>query len=418
MKRIADKHLSETDKSFSATLIQWQKQHGRHQLPWQQTRDAYRIWLSEIMLQQTQVATVIPYYARFLEKFPDVSALAAAPSEEVMSLWAGLGYYTRARNLHRCAQTVVSEHGALFPSDTEQLSALPGIGPSTAAAIAAFAYGARAAILDGNVKRVFCRVFGIEGFPGQASIEKMLWQRASSLLPDKDIESYTQGLMDLGATLCTRNRPQCATCPMQARCVAYATGRTAELPVRKPKKQVPEKSTVMLLVQHEGEILLEQRPPEGIWGGLLSLPELLRLQEETSSAEAATLSKVQAALNEKNKKQHQEKRSDIQKDKKRDQLIKQQQEQEREREQQQEQEQELSDAVMLALASFGKIKQIDMLPAFTHSFTHYKLTVLPVRIQLSRRYLMAAQGTYQWRTNESMSEAALPAPVKKLLMAL
>ena len=267
------------------------------------------------------------------------------------------------------------------------------------------------------MKRVFCRVFGIEGFPGQAGIEKMLWQRASSLLPDKDIESYTQGLMDLGATLCTRNRPQCATCPMHARCVAYATGRTAELPVRKPKKQVPEKSTVMLLVQHEGEILLEQRPPEGIWGGLLSLPELLRLQEETSSAEAATLSKVQAALNEKNKKQHQEKRSDIQKDKKRDQLIKQQQEQEREREQQQ-QEQELSDAVMLALASFGKIKQIDMLPAFTHSFTHYKLTVLPVRIQLSRRYLMAAQGTYQWRTNESMSEAALPAPVKKLLMAL
>ena len=208
MKRLVSQRSAQ-DTTFANAVITWQKQHGRHQLPWQQTRDAYRIWLSEIMLQQTQVATVIPYYARFLERFPDVDALAAAPVEDVMAHWSGLGYYTRARNLHRCAQQIVAQHSGRFPQDPEILATLPGIGKSTAAAIAAFAYGARAAIMDGNVKRVFCRVFGVEGFPGQATVEKDLWQRAEALLPEQDIEAYTQGLMDLCATLCTRTRPAC-----------------------------------------------------------------------------------------------------------------------------------------------------------------------------------------------------------------
>ena len=364
MKRIVKKSLAQ-DSSFADALIDWQKQHGRHQLPWQGTRDAYRIWLSEIMLQQTQVATVIPYYARFLDSFPDVAALAAAPSETVMAHWSGLGYYTRARNLHRCAQQIVAHHAGRFPSDPETLASLPGIGKSTAAAIAAFAYGARAAILDGNVKRVFCRVFGVEGFPGQAAVEKNLWQRAEALLPAGDIEAYTQGLMDLGATLCTRTRPACDRCPMQSRCIAYASGRTSELPARKPKKAIPEKSTVMLVVLHEGEILMEQRPPEGIWGGLLSLPELNRLSSGTSDVDL-----------------------------------------------------DLDEQLALAISSFGDIDDIAMLSSFVHGFTHYRLSVMPVQITLRQRHVMAAQTDYQWRGLAQISEAALPSPVRKLLATL
>ena len=362
MKRIVKKSPSQ-DAGFADALIGWQKQHGRHQLPWQGTRDAYRIWLSEIMLQQTQVATVIPYYARFLDSFPDVAALAAAPTEAVMAHWSGLGYYTRARNLHRCAQQVVANHAGRFPSDPEALASLPGIGKSTAAAIAAFAYGARAAILDGNVKRVFCRVFGVEGFPGQAAVEKHLWQHAEAMLPAREIEAYTQGLMDLGATLCTRTRPACDRCPMQSRCIAHASGRTSELPARKPKKVIPEKSTVMLVVVHEGEILMEQRPPEGIWGGWLSLPELNRLSSGTSGVD-------------------------------------------------------LDEQLALALSSFGDVDEILMLSSFVHGFTHYRLSVMPVHVTLLQRHVMAAQSDYQWRALAQISEAALPSPVRKLLVTL
>ncbi|MCH2221614.1 MAG: A/G-specific adenine glycosylase, partial [Dechloromonas sp.] len=205
---------------FTEQLITWQKVAGRHDLPWQNTRDAYRIWLSEIMLQQTQVGTVIPYYLRFLDSFPTVEALAAAPIEAVIEHWAGLGYYARARNLHRCAQQVATHFGGKFPANANELAELPGIGRSTAAAVAAFAFGQRAAILDGNVKRVLCRQFGIDGFPGQAAIHRKLWDLAESLLPEGDIERYTQGLMDLGATLCTRSRPRCDDCPVAAGCVA------------------------------------------------------------------------------------------------------------------------------------------------------------------------------------------------------
>ena len=266
--------MSDSDGHFSSRLIAWQERHGRHDLPWQKTRDAYRVWLSEIMLQQTQVSTVIPYYARFLERFPDIEALAAAPIESVLELWAGLGYYARARNLHRCAQVVVGEHGGCFPQRPEEIAELPGIGRSTAAAIGAFAFGQRAAILDGNVKRVLARCFGTEGFPGSAQTERALWALAESLLPTRHIETYTQGLMDLGATRCTRGKPSCGACPMHEICIARRTGRQAELPTARPRKAIPEREASVLLLTDGQRILLERRPPSGIWGGLLALPEV------------------------------------------------------------------------------------------------------------------------------------------------
>ena len=258
---------------FTDALIAWQKTAGRHDLPWQNTRDPYRIWLSEIMLQQTQVSTVIPYYLRFLASFPDVKALAAAPIDAVIAHWAGLGYYARARNLHRCAQQVVAVHGGAFPSGAEQLEALPGIGRSTAAAVAAFAFGQRAAILDGNVKRVLCRQFGVEGFPGQAAIHNQLWTLAEHLLPDGDIEVYTQGLMDLGATLCTRSRPRCGDCPVATTCIARRDGRQGELPTARPRQAIPEREATFALIVDGARLLLERRPPSGLWGGLLVPPE-------------------------------------------------------------------------------------------------------------------------------------------------
>lgn len=264
--------------AFAERLIVWQQRHGRHDLPWQNTRDPYRIWLSEIMLQQTQVATVIPYYAKFLARFPDVAALAAANVDDVMALWAGLGYYTRARNLHRCAQVVVEQHAGQFPASPEVLATLPGIGRSTAAAIASFAFGARATILDGNVKRVLARIFGVDGFPGDKRVETAMWALAETLMPGADagsaqVSAYTQGLMDLGATLCVRGKPDCAQCPFAAECVANLTGRQRELPVARPKKAIPTRRTWMLVLRDGPAVLLERRPPAGIWGGLWSLPE-------------------------------------------------------------------------------------------------------------------------------------------------
>ncbi len=265
---------AQPESGFAHRLLAWQRRHGRHDLPWQNTRDPYRIWLSEIMLQQTQVATVIPYYQRFLDYFPTVADLAAAPVERVLELWAGLGYYARARNLHRCAQAVVTEHGGHFPVVPEVLAELPGIGRSTAAAIASFAVGARAAILDGNVKRVLCRHFGIEGVPGTSAVDKALWQLAESLLPREiDMPTYSQGIMDLGATLCTRSAPRCPDCPLAETCIAQASGRQEELPMAKPRRSVPERHTYLLLITDGPRVWLERRPPVGIWGGLLVPPE-------------------------------------------------------------------------------------------------------------------------------------------------
>lgn len=261
------------DVPFAAPLIAWQKQAGRHDLPWQNTRDPYRIWLSEIMLQQTQVATVIPYYTRFLAAFPDVGTLARAPVEAVLAHWAGLGYYARARNLHRCAQTVAAVYAENFPKSAAILAELPGIGRSTAAAIAAFSAGERVAILDGNVKRVLCRFYGIEGFPGAAAVERKLWALADALLPESDIEAYTQGLMDLGATVCTRNRPKCEHCPLATGCIARRDGRQATLPEARPRASVPTRSSTFVFITDGEQLLLTRRPDSGLWGGLLVPPE-------------------------------------------------------------------------------------------------------------------------------------------------
>ncbi len=259
---------------FADRISAWQKIHGRHDLPWQRTRDPYPIWLSEIMLQQTQVATVIPYYQRFIRRFADVRALASAPNEAVMACWAGLGYYSRARNLHRCAQQIVTTHAGEFPRRVEQLAQLPGIGRSTAAAIAALAFGERAAILDGNVKRVLARHFAIEGYPGSPKVERALWTRADGLLPARDIEAYTQGLMDLGASVCARSRPICSACPVNDTCVARRERTIERLPAPRPAKERPIRSAIVLAMQDtSGAVVLELRPPSGIWGGLLSLPE-------------------------------------------------------------------------------------------------------------------------------------------------
>jgi A/G-specific adenine glycosylase len=249
--------------SFAEKLIHWQRRHGRHGLPWQGTRDPYRIWLSEIMLQQTQVSAVLPYYRRFLERFPDVEALARASEDDVLRLWSGLGYYARGRNLHQAAREI-RRHG--FPKTSKELQELRGIGRSTAAAIAVFAYGERAAILDGNVKRVLARCFGL------ASDEE-LWRKAERLLPTKAVETYTQALMDLGATVCTRN-PDCGACPVRGRCVARKTGRIAELPAARSRKALPIKKTTWFVYRDAGRVLLERRPSPGIWGGLWCFPEL------------------------------------------------------------------------------------------------------------------------------------------------
>jgi len=258
---------------FAEELIEWHARHGRHDLPWQGTRDPYAIWVSEIMLQQTQVATVIPYYNRFMARFSGIENLAGASEDEVLTHWAGLGYYARGRNLHLAARQIMELHAGVFPRDLDLITALPGIGRSTAAAISVFAFGACNPILDGNVKRVLSRVFAVEGWPGNKDVESRLWKLAASLLPGKNVEAYTQAQMDLGATVCTRTRPDCERCPLASDCIARKENRTGELPSARPRKTLPQRSTILLLLRHGRDILLEKRPSPGIWGGLWSLPE-------------------------------------------------------------------------------------------------------------------------------------------------
>ena len=341
---------------FAERVIAWQRDHGRHDLPWQNTRDPYRIWLSEIMLQQTQVVAVIAYYQRFLERFPDLHALAAGEADEVMRLWSGLGYYSRARNLHRAARIILDQCDGQFPATQTDLMRLPGIGRSTAAAVAAFAFGQRAAILDGNVKRVFARHFGIEGYLGLPPVEAALWERAEALLPERGVEPYTQGLMDLGATLCTRTRPRCTACPLAASCVAQAQGRAAELPHKRPHKLLPRRSCVMLVLQSRGQVLLERRPPAGIWGGLLCLPQA----------------------------------------------------------------DDLAGAQMLAETLGAEWRGHAALPAIEHGFTHYHLTIRPVSViqHALSKAVAAREPRYSWMPLAQALDAGLPAPIRKLLLAL
>ena len=258
---------------FARKVVRWQNRHGRHDLPWQRPRDPYRIWLSEVMLQQTRVETVLPYFERFLDRFPDVSALARAPLGEVLRLWSGLGYYARARNLHAAARRILRRHDGRFPREVEELEQLPGIGRSTAGAIAAFAFGQRASILDGNVKRVLARSFGIEGFPGASAVTRELWSLADSLLPRRSIERYTQGLMDLGARVCLRQRPKCSACPLASQCIALRDGRVEKIPAPRPRKTVPRREVHWLLLVQGGRVLLERRSADGLWGGLWVFPE-------------------------------------------------------------------------------------------------------------------------------------------------
>ncbi len=263
--------------AFAGEIVRWQQTHGRSNLPWQNTRDPYRVWLSEIMLQQTQVTTVLDYYARFLQRFPTVAELAAASQDEVLGLWSGLGYYSRARNLHRCAQDVVALHGGQFPRSALQLQTLPGIGRSTAAAVASFCFGERVAILDGNVKRVLTRVLGFAGDLSESANEKALWNLATDLLPTQDVPAamprYTQGLMDLGATVCASRQPQCLLCPVQTLCAGRASGEPEKYPVKTKKLKRSAQALSLLWAQRpDGSVWLEKRPSAGIWGALYCLP--------------------------------------------------------------------------------------------------------------------------------------------------
>ena len=340
---------------FAECVIAWQRQHGRHDLPWQGTRDPYPVWLSEIMLQQTQVAAVIPYFQRFITRFPDVASLASAGQDDVLALWSGLGYYARARNLHRTARIVVERHGGMFPRQFDAIAALPGIGRSTAAAIAVFVSGARQPILDGNVKRVLTRCFGVSGYPSENKTGKRLWELAARLLPERNVEAYTQGLMDLGAGICTRHRPRCKSCPLGDECVAKRENRISELPSRRPRKPVPEKSTVMLILQRNGEVLLEKRPEPGIWGGLWSFPEVRDTKE------------VAAFLHNR----------------------------------------------------FGTTVKADrVMSVIRHGFTHFTLTITPALLCVTRIKPRAQSPGHVWLTVEDAIGAAVPAPVRAILRRL
>lgn len=259
--------------TFAKPLLRWHTRHGRHDLPWQHPRTAYRVWVSEIMLQQTQVATVIPYYRRFLARFPDVSALARAPLDDVLARWSGLGYYARARNLHAAAQRIVARHDGEFPRTFDDVIALPGIGRSTAGAILAQAFGQRHAILDGNVRRVLARHAAVAGWPGTPRVAARLWREAEARLPHARLADYTQALMDLGATVCTPRAPRCGACPVAADCRAYLRNVVDRYPSRKPVRARPRRRAELLLVANRrGELLLERRPERGIWGGLWCPP--------------------------------------------------------------------------------------------------------------------------------------------------
>lgn len=281
-------------KRLSTRLLAWYDRAGRRSLPWQQTRTAYRVWLSEIMLQQTQVAIVVLYFERFATRFPDVAAMAAADLDEVLHLWSGLGYYSRARNLHKAARMVATQHGGTVPADLDGLLSLPGIGRSTAGAILALTHDRPVAILDGNVKRVLARFHAVAGWPGKSAVLKQLWSLAEDHLPQRRARDYTQALMDLGAMVCTRQRPACAACPLASDCAAHRAGNTKDFPAPKPKRELPLRTTYFLVLERDdGAVLLERRPPSGIWGGLWCFPAV---DNETDTAERAARLGFEAAV--------------------------------------------------------------------------------------------------------------------------
>lgn len=339
---------------FSNKLLNWFHQHGRHDLPWQQDINPYRVWVSEIMLQQTQVKTVIPYYQRFMQRFPNVASLAAAEIDDVLNLWTGLGYYARGRNLHKAAIKVMREFQGEFPDSLDEMINLPGVGRSTAAAVLAISKQQHHAILDGNVKRVLARMYAVQGWPGDKHIADKLWQKAEQLTPKQSVADYTQAIMDFGATVCTRSKPGCGVCVFQAECKAFQQNAVSEFPNRKPKKTKPVKSTIFLICQNStGQTLLQQRPPTGIWGGLWSFPEANKLEDVHSSLEQHLNLKV--------------------------------------------------------------LEQHSMTP-FRHTFSHYHMDVQPLLIKTKAMgNRISDHATMRWLDYSETQSLGLAAPVKKLL---
>jgi A/G-specific adenine glycosylase len=339
-------------------LLRWYDAHGRKSLPWQHPRSAYRVWISEIMLQQTQVATVIPYFLRFVEKYTTLQHLAAAPLDDVLALWSGLGYYSRARNLHRAARICVERHGGELPREFEALAALPGIGRSTAGAILAQAHEMRVAILDGNVKRVLARWRGIDGWPGTGAVAAQLWRIAEEQTPHARIADYTQAIMDLGATLCTRSRPRCGECPLAGDCIAHASQLATALPARKPARALPTRQTFMLVLRDAHErILLERRPPTGVWASLWSFPEAA---DEDSAARA----------------------------------------------------------LVRWRNATSRVPVLQPMAPFAHVFSHYRLDVTPLTARLPQPRAVADNDSERWLTIEQALQLGLPSPVRKLIAAL
>ncbi|QHJ12284.1 Adenine DNA glycosylase [Paraglaciecola mesophila] len=275
--------------SFANRILSWFDSHGRKDLPWQQGKTPYSVWVSEIMLQQTQVKTVIPYYQKFMQRFPDILTLADAPQDEVLHHWTGLGYYARARNLQKAARVIRDQYDGKFPQDINDVIALPGIGRSTAGAVLSLACAQHHSILDGNVKRVLARYFAVDGWPGKKDVERALWQYADSLTPNSRTGDYTQAMMDMGATICTRSKPKCDSCPLQQNCLAFAQGRQSELPGKKPKKDIPVRTTVMLIPMWQSQVLIYQRPPSGLWGGLWGFYETESLDTLEATAQQLNL---------------------------------------------------------------------------------------------------------------------------------
>ncbi|MET0230586.1 MAG: A/G-specific adenine glycosylase [Rhodanobacteraceae bacterium] len=337
-------------------MLAWFDRHGRKDLPWQHPRTPYRVWLSEVMLQQTQVRTVIPYFERFVAALPTLEALADAPIDRVLALWSGLGYYSRARNLHRAAQLCISEHGGELPRDIDALAALPGIGRSTAGAILAQAYGLRHAILDGNVRRVLARFHGVHGWSGTSPVQRELWEHAQAHTPRERVADYTQAIMDLGATVCVRARPLCAACPENVDCVARRDGLTAKLPTPKPSREIPTRTTTMLIVRDTaGRVLLERRPPAGVWATLWSVPETA---DATSAID------------------------------------------------------------MLRERYAVRAETPHALAAFRHTFSHYHLDVTPLLIAGVEIPRVGDVSDRAWVTRDELAALGLPAPVRRLLQTV
>lgn len=338
---------------FAPRLLQWYKRHGRHDLPWQQEATPYRIWVSEIMLQQTQVNTVIPYFLAFIRRFPTVEALAGATLDEVLHDWSGLGYYARARNLHRAAREICERHGGELPGSPEQLLNLPGIGRSTAGAILALAHGLRHPILDGNVMRVLARYHTVPGWPGRADVSRRLWRLADQHTPARRVAAYTQAIMDLGATVCTRHKPRCGECPLHAHCRARIAKRQHDFPGRRQAKVLPVRRAVFAILQNEqGQILLERRPPAGIWGGLWTLPEC------TPEVDPAAWMR----------------------------------------------------------GRFGcSVNQVEYLAPLRHAFSHFHLEILPVYARVRGGDRISDAGHYYWKVPGSQQRLGMPAPIRKLL---